>query len=368
MAGSASLRIERPRNEGAPARATLVLEGGEHAGREATISMRTQVDVTRSGGQDANEQRTVLQFRVTGRETVVDLPAEACERFGYRGASITIASTLRVQVEGETVLEGPVEEFCEGRVRRRPQAPNAAELIEPSDQFSLLDNLRALPSTNRAKAIAILLVGSVFIAVNSLVGVHDQFVPESRTWFYDHRGSDGSESPVEKSLFGSGAAGLALWAALRAQLRRYMSIALVAGVATPRRGTRMDARQFLRGTARVALEQVRVRVVAANRELGKYTEKSGTRTRTVTFRDPVHAVVLYDAFLPHVPAHAPIESYLSGEVDFAPLFENLYPPLKVGAEHGIDLVWEAQLLHPKFVDQEVMGPADGFVFADFLDA
>ena len=367
MAGTAKLRIEGRQSESGPARATLVLEDGRYSGREATLSMRTQVDVTRSGGVDANEQRTLLQFRIAGRETPLELPAEACERFGYSGDSITIASTIRVQVEGETVLEGSVDDFRDVRVGRRPQGENAAELIEPSDKFSILDNLRALPPQNRLKAVAIMLVGSLFIAVNSFVGVHDQFVPESRTWFYDHRGSDGSESPVEKSLFGSGAAAAALWVALRAQLRRYMSIALVAGFATPRRGTRIDARQLLRGKARVALEQVRVRVVAANRELGKYTERSGTRTRTVTFQNPVHAVVLYDTFLPHVPAHAPIESYLSGEVDFAQMFASLYPPLRVGSEHGIDLVWEAQLLHPKFVDQEVMGPVDGLRFADFLD-
>jgi len=27
-----------------------------------------------------------------------------------------------------------------------------------------------------------------------------------------------------------------------------------------------------------------------------------------------------------------------------------------GENHGIDLVWEVQLLHPDFVDQELQGP------------
>jgi hypothetical protein len=49
------------------------------------------------------------------------------------------------------------------------------------------------------------------------------------------------------------------------------------------------------------------------------------------------------------------------------MFGALYPPLMVGKEHGIQVKWEVQLLHPEFVDQEVVR-ADELRYEDFLDA
>ena len=50
--------------------------------------------------------------------------------------------------------------------------------------------------------------------------------------------------------------------------------------------------------------------------------------------------------------------HLDGHVDFEPIFTELLPPQLISDTHGIDVVWEVQLLHPDFVDQELIGPAE----------
>ena len=40
----------------------------------------------------------------------------------------------------------------------------------------------------------------------------------------------------------------------------------------------------------------------------------------------------------------------------------------VADTHGLDVHWEIQLLHPEFVDQELVGPTTPFAYEDFLRA
>jgi hypothetical protein len=50
------------------------------------------------------------------------------------------------------------------------------------------------------------------------------------------------------------------------------------------------------------------------------------------------------------------------------MFRALYPPQSTSRTHGLDVYWEAQLIHDELVDQELVGPVDCFAFKDFLDA
>jgi len=49
------------------------------------------------------------------------------------------------------------------------------------------------------------------------------------------------------------------------------------------------------------------------------------------------------------------------------MFRALYPPLIVQENHGMDLAWQVQLLHPEFVDQILPGPTSNLRFTDFLE-
>jgi hypothetical protein len=167
---------------------------------------------------------------------------------------------------------------------------------------------------------------------------------------------------------GSGALGAGIWFAIRKQLRKYMRFELHGLPAKICRGDSLRASTFLRGRARVPLENITVRMVACNMELGQYKRGSGTKERTVSFKEPVRAVVLYERAIRLIPAGLPVERFLDGEVAFEPMFKALYPPQMVGSKHGLALYWEVQLIHDDFIDQEVVGPIDCFPWKDFLAA
>lgn len=340
----------------------------ELVGHAATLSLRIKVDVKRSSGVDASEPICEIPLKLGATPLRVPLPALPATPYRYRGQGIDIDLIARLRVDDgvifDTTLEAPLD------LPMRTLGANAAKSaawIEPPDQYSLAANLRALAPRDRLIVKLLLAIAGLVGGGNAAIGLHDQFVPESNVLWYDHRGSDGSESPAMKSLAGSGVLGVGLWVAVRARLRRYMRIALAPGVSTPRRGEPRAVRQLVRGEARVPLERSTLRVVAANRERGQYREKSGKETKTRSFQTPVQSIVLYEQFLPHVPAGSALEDHLDGEVDFDAIYTDLLPPLKAGASHGVDVVWEVQLLHPDFVDQELVGPAE-WIAADWTDA
>ncbi len=328
-------------------------------GHDAVFSLRLRVDVKRSSGVDATEPVFEQSIKVTATQLRVPIANVPAQIYRYQGSSIDIELVARLRVDDGVIFDTTLEVPLDAPLRS-PQgdASKAATWIEPPDQYSLAANLRALSPKDRLIAKLLLGIAGVFGGGNAAIGMHDQFVPESNIIWYDQHGSDGSESPAMKSLAGSGLIGVGLWLAIRSRLRRYMRISLGASVGTPRRGERIAARILVEGEARVPLERSTLRVVAANRENGQYTEKSGKETKTRSFQEPVQAVVLFEQFLPHVPAGSPLADHLDGDVDFDPIFTDLLPPLMAGTHHGIDVVWEVQLLHPEFVDQELSGPAD----------
>lgn len=328
-------------------------------GRDAVLSLRLRVDVKRSRGVDSNEALCEQKLHIGATRQSVSLPPLPKQVYRYRGRQIDIALVARLRVDDGVLFDTTLEAEVEAPVRSGSgDASKASAWIEPPDQYSLAANLRALSPQDRLVVKLLLAVAALVGGGNAAIGVHDQFVPESQIIWYDHSGSDGSESPAMKSLTGSGVLGLGLWVAIRSRLRRYMRIKLQASVATPRRGERVSMRALVEGESRVPLERSTLRVVAANREHGQYTEKSGKETKTRSFTEPVQAVVLFEQFLPYIPAGSPIADHVDGDVDFEPIFTDLLPPLMAGSNHGIDVVWEVQLLHPDFVDQELPGPSD----------
>jgi hypothetical protein len=94
-------------------------------------------------------------------------------------------------------------------------------------------------------------------------------------------------------------------------------------------------------------------------EKGQYKRRSGSNTRTVSFSEPVRAIVLFEKRVAEIAARAPVEAAFPDTFCFAPVFESLYPPNMVSKTHGVDLHWEIQLLHDEFVDQEIVGSLAG---------
>lgn len=363
------IRLELQRTEGGGGRCVITVDDPELLGHDADLVLALRAEVKDSRPVNSERELFATQVHLAGPRVEVPVPASALCCYSYDGSRVRLALRAELSIDDGILFDSKAETEPELAFPDRPQVRDDPEaLIEPADAFDFAENFQAIPLRNREIVTVLMAVALLVAGVNTLLGLHDQLAPEGATYFYSHVDSDGdSQSPLFNSLVFSGAAGGLLWLAIRAQLRRYMRFELA--FADPlRRHTTVPARSLVRGVARCDLEDVTVRVVAANRERGQFKRGSGTDERTVSFETPVRAVLLYERRLRRVPAGAPVETYLDGEVGFEPMFAALYPPVAVGSHHGIDVVWEVQLLHPDFVDQEVSGDCDGLVYEDFLEA
>ncbi|HEX6179506.1 MAG TPA: hypothetical protein VF057_14175 [Thermoanaerobaculia bacterium] len=351
-------------------RCTIDVHDSTLIGHAADLSVVRKVVVHDS--RAINKSDIVLRRDIArlDRRTVIELHRATLQAFSYSGEKISIEIHSELRIDDGALFDTTLTEQEQLDIGSRPSvADDAKSIVQPGDAFNFAKNLAAIPPLNRAITIGLVLIGSIVIAINSWIGWHDQFAPAPMTYFYDHRDSDGeSESPLQKSLMASGALGAAIWLAIRKQLRKYMTFELHGVPQRICRGDVLRASTLLRGRARVPLENITVRIVACNMELGQYQRGSGTKKRTVSFKEPVRAVILYEQHVARVPAGHPVERYLAGEVAFEPMFRALYPPQMVGAKHGLALYWEVQLIHDDFIDQEVVGPVECFPWKDFLAA
>ncbi len=341
-------------------------------GKQATFTVEQRVRCKVSSPVHKARSISSREFRLQAGIQGYDLPPLPRDVFTYSGEKIDIELNGRLEVDDGVFFDTKIEVgiVAQAPLPPRQKAPADAKSVHsPGDSFNFFANLRAIPAKARLVVIWLILVGLPVIALNAVVGVRDQMVPESQVWFYDHSGDDGSESPLLKALAGSGAFGFGLWLAIRQQLRKYMDFSARLPGERPCRGGGCKPAEVFQGQARVALEEVVVRLVAYNREHGQYTkqEKSGNSTRTVTksFTSESRGVVLYEQKLFLLPPETPLADALEGEIRYDPLFEALYPPMMIGDSHGLSVQLEAQLLHPEFVDHDVELPVSGLEVADF---
>jgi len=340
----------------------------ELIGHDAVFSLVAEVEVHRSGGVDSEKTIFSKEFRVRAGETEFQIPRSNVRYYSYGGDRISMRLYTRVKVDDSLLFDTKVSEEQQLRIGTKPVlSTNAAEINEPRDVFSFFAHLTAIPTRNRVITLCLAVIGGIVMLVNAAIGAHDQFSPEAATWFYSHYDSDGdANSPLVAALIGSGALGAGIWFLIRRQLRQYMSFRLAKVPGRIERGVDYPVAEMFAGSSRVPLEDVVLRIVACNLECGQYRERRGTQTVTVSFREPVRGVVLYEKRVARIPARIPIASCFNDRVSFDPMFSALYPPAMVADSHGVDLRWEIQLLHPRFIDQELVGPKGVMAYEDFL--
>lgn len=292
--------------------------------------------------------------------------AQLARHYGHDGKQLALKLVARLEVDDGILFDSKfkAEHLLPLQGGARPLQGDPKQM-DPKDVFSFIANVAVLPARNKMIVLGLLIVGGFVVLGNLVLGFHDEFVPEAQTYFYDHTGDDGSESPIMKALMGSGAAGAGIWMAIMFQLRQYMRFQMKAHPPIGR-DSRLRLSDLIDGESKVRLENVVVRVVACNRECGQYKRGSGTKERTVSFRNPINAVMLYERRILQIPAHRPLGMYIDGEVDFRPMFDLLLPPLMLSSSHGIDVAWEVQFLHPKFVDHELDGDCGALAWEDFV--
>jgi hypothetical protein len=245
---------------------------------------------------------------------------------------------------------------------------DAKSIIDPKDIFSFFANLKAIPVYNQALTSGLVVIGGIVVIVNAIIGIHDEFVPQSMTWLYSQATSSDDSGPMEIALTGSGILGVGIWYMMKEQLRKYMKFHMSRQLPPMiRPGVDYAVKEFFSGRSRVPLSDATLRIVASNMECGQYRRRQGSTTRTVSFREPVRGVILFEKTVAAIPARVPVTDYFAVDTfRFDEMFEVLYPPNKVSESHGLDIHWEIQLLHPEFVDHELTGPTNIMPYHYFL--
>ena len=366
-----ALEIQRDASGLGDGLCVITVTDPELLGHHAELTLTLHAEVVDSRPVHARKVLFRASCRLDHPRTEIVVPESALCCYSYRGTHVHLKLQAELSIDDGILFDSKARAEQELPLPGRPAVRgDAKEMIEPDDAFDFATNFKVLAPRHRRAVLVLLAIGLVFGAVNTFLGIHDQFSPEELTYFYSHVSSDGdSQSPLFGSLFLSSMVGGGVWLAIRQQLKKYMHFELVdRQLRRPvRRDTVVPAASLVHGVARCDLRNVTVRVVAANRERGQYKRGSGTQERTVTFSTPVRAVLLYERHLHHVPAGSPLEGHLEGDVAFEPMFAALYPPLAVGKNHGIDVVWEVQLLHPELVDQELPGNRGVLPYEEFLE-
>ena len=339
----------------------------KYLGHHASFSLVAEVEVKDRRGIDQEKILFKKAFLLSNREYQFEIPAASLKVYSYKGGMIEIKLHTRLKIDDGFLFDTKISEQQQLSLGIKPQVSNNAKaMVDPKDRFNFFANLKAIPSRNRVYTLALSIVGIGLIALNALLGVVDQFSAPGSTLFYDHSNADGEyESPLLKALMSCGLLGAVLWFLIKKQLQKYMQFHFGKVPASIRRGHSLEMARLVKGKPRVALKDVTLRVVACNMEKGQYKRGSGTSERTVSFEEPVRAVLLYEKTQPLVPAHTPLSLYFNESLSFDPMFEVLYPPLELSSSHGMGVHWEVQLLHPKFVDHELIGVAR-FHYEDFL--
>ena len=338
-------------------------------GRDATFVLSQRARVKDHAPVHESKSLYRHNFRTDQRTITFTFPTSEFSGFCYDGSQIEIEYQGVLKIDDAIFFDTKVTEEVTYNLLKKPKIRrDADELIDPKDHFNFFTNLRAIPIRNQLATLVLLFVGGIVITVNSVIGCHDQVSLESQTYLYSHTDSDGdSASPLMQSLMGSGAAGLALWWAIRRELRKYMKFRFKSVPGRIDRTTSVPIERLVHGSTRVELNDVTLRVVACNLEKGQYMRGSGSDRRTISFSEPVQGVLLYEHKARTIPRKQPVENYFPGNVEFAAMFDALYPPAVVSESHGLFVYWEVQLVLDKFVDQELVGSVTGLWEEDFFD-
>lgn len=346
-------------------------------GKKATFSIKREVTVKDSRPVHGSVDLRKITFTLSASQKFrisAAVMKKAAGSFPYSGSKIKIQTFAEVKITTafffNSTTRFSLSNHISGELPKRAKVKNnAKQLIDPKDSFNFFKNLSSIPAENQIATILLLIMGGVLIVLNLIIGYHDQMAPEHMTWLYSHYSSDGDKSsPIAKALTGCGTIAAFVWWAMRKQLQKYMAFHFRSRISKINRESTVNIGKLVTGRSRVDLIDPVLRVVACNMEKGKYIRGHGSNRRTVSFSHPNRAVLLYSRKIPIIPKGAPIHNYFNEEFSFKPMFQALYPRQMITESHGLDLVWEIQLIVDDLVDQELIGNRGVFIQKEFYSA
>ena len=346
-------------------------------GKKATFSIKREVIVKDSRPVHDSKDLRKIPFTLSASQKFrisAAVMKKAAGSFPYSGSKIKIQTFAEVKVTSTFFFKSTTRFSLSNHIsselpKRAKVKNNAKQLIDPKDSFNFFKNLSSIPAENQIATILLLIMGGALIVLNLIIGYHDQMAPEHMTWLYSHYDSDGDKSsPIVKAFTGCGAIATVVWLVVKKQLQKYMAFHFRSRISKINRESTVNIGKLVTGRSRVDLIDPVLRVVACNMEKGKYIRGHGSNRRTVSFSHPNRAVLLYSRRIPIIPKGAPIHNYFNEEFSFKPMFQALYPRQMVSESHGLDLVWEIQLIVDDLVDQELIGNRGVFIQKEFYSA
>jgi hypothetical protein len=346
----------------------LRLKDSSLSGRSATLCVEKRVEVKDSRPVNTSERLHTQNIVVT-EGGQFEIPHEVFKTYTYRGSMIDIDLRFIIEVDTGILFDTTVTDEMEKSLHNKPEScESAGPLVDPDDEYNFSANLKALPRANRVRARLFMLAGLIAVGVNLLLGVYDLVAPEGITLFHNHLRGLGGDYPFFVMLVVTGVVAVVFWILTQSQLKKYMvhfKLKALPELLDPQ--TELRVSDLVTGIPFIPLKNVELRVVACNLECGAYRRGTGSDVRTVRFQEPVRPLLLYSKRFDHLPSGVPIENQLDETFPLRPMFSALYPP-NIILNHGLRVHWEVQLLHPEFIDQELVVDTTPLRYEDFLEA
>lgn len=289
--------------------------------------------------------------------------------YSYKGEHIDIDIFIECTIDDSIIFDSTISEEIQYELWLKPNVPTDKVWdIKPKDIFNFRKNFKAVWGTAKVHLIWLMIAWSIVIWINSLIWVHDEFVPENQTIFYSHENSDWeSTSPFGSSLASSWGLGAFIWMLIYFQLRKYMKFSFRKTWNIKRRDSVYHLKEILTGKSRVDLHDIEINIVACNMEKWQYTRWSGTKKRTVSFSRPIRTISVCHQKVDFIPKNTEISDYISWTFSFEDMYNMLYPEQINTSKQWLFIHWEVQLIHNDFVDQELKWDSKIFPQEYFLE-
>lgn len=337
-------------------------------GKKATLKLISKVNVIDSRAINSNKVLFNKSFIIDSstHDEIIDLTKY--KKFSYKWSMINIDLIVELTIDDGIFFNTKVTNKIQEWLFIKPHVSNNSKsIIDPIDNFNMLENLKAIPFDAMVLVFSLSILWWIVILVNTIIWIHDQLVSESQTYFYSHYDSDWDySSPFFNSLATSWPLWAWIWFMIKTQLRRYMTFVFKKWKKIWDRIELYKIKDIITWKSRVDLKDIEIRVVACNMEKWQYEIWSWTKTRKISFSNPVRAVSLYNEKIDFIPKNTDICEYFKWEFSFEQMYKVLYPEQIISPTHWLTIHWEVQLIHDKFIDQELIWDSSFFKYEYFL--
>lgn len=337
----------------------------KHLGLNAKFRIRHSVTVHDSDPADIDHVAFERQFVIAEPRCSIDVPASAIPNFGYRGSKIDIACQAEVVVDDAVFFDSKERQ----EVHLKYLNPNKDRLVanpsaemSPRDEINFFRNFAVIALKQKLAWIGAFITFILGMVGNFVLALFDTFVAAQPILY---------SKDVDFGLFGAGIGafigGRAFAAVQKRILRSYKIARLAVNPPEIVKGGSYRMSDFLAAKSAANLQNVTLRLIAANLECGQYWRGSGTNRSKVTFSQPTRAVILFEKTTAMILKRASIETYFDEAFDFDSAFDCLRPDNMISQTHGLKFTAVIQIMVGDLADTQLELPVRLWKRSDFAD-